>query len=150
MTPGRSPALRFSHAEMAPRGPPCIRSYCLALSRPAPSPLCHLPHHCFWHRHSVHHCSPFPFPSPQHLPVDTAVSCLFFRVSVCLLSWYITRDSQVVLWYTICFPVQETWGSIPVLGKSPGVGNGNPLQCSCLRNPMHRGIWLGWKRVRHD
>ena len=26
--------------------------------------------------------------------------------------------------------------------RSPGVGNGNPLQYSCLENPMHRGAWL--------
>jgi len=26
-------------------------------------------------------------------------------------------------------------GSIPVLGRYPGIGNGNPLQCSCLENP---------------
>jgi len=31
--------------------------------------------------------------------------------------------------------------SIPGLGRSPGEGNGNPLQCSCLRNPMDRGAW---------
>ena len=29
--------------------------------------------------------------------------------------------------------------SIPVLGRSPGEGNGNPLLCSCLENPMGRG-----------
>ena len=28
---------------------------------------------------------------------------------------------------------------IPGLGRSPGVGNGNPLQYSCLGNSMHRG-----------
>ena len=32
-------------------------------------------------------------------------------------------------------------GSIPGLGRSPGEGNGNPLQCSCLKNPMDRGVW---------
>ena len=32
-------------------------------------------------------------------------------------------------------------GSIPGLGKSPGEGNGNPLQYSCLENPMDRGAW---------
>ena len=32
-------------------------------------------------------------------------------------------------------------GSISVLGKSPGEGNGNPLQYSCLGNPMDRGVW---------
>ena len=32
-------------------------------------------------------------------------------------------------------------GSIPGLGRSPGGGNGNPLQCSCLENSMDRGAW---------
>ena len=31
--------------------------------------------------------------------------------------------------------------SIPGLGRSPGEGNGNPLQYSCLENPMDRGVW---------
>ena len=31
--------------------------------------------------------------------------------------------------------------SIPGLGRSPGEGNGNPLQYSCLKNPMDRGAW---------
>ena len=34
-------------------------------------------------------------------------------------------------------------GSIPGLARSPGVGNGNPLQCSCLENPMDRGALWG-------
>ena len=34
-------------------------------------------------------------------------------------------------------------GSIPGLGRSPGGGNGNPLQYSCLENPMDRGAWQG-------
>ena len=32
-------------------------------------------------------------------------------------------------------------GSIPGLGRFPGVGNGSPLQYSCLENPMDRGAW---------
>ena len=36
-------------------------------------------------------------------------------------------------------------GSIPVLGRSLGGGNGNPLQYSCLKNPMDRGAW--WPTV---
>ena len=32
-------------------------------------------------------------------------------------------------------------GSIPGLGRSPGEGNGNPLQYSCLGNPMDRKAW---------
>ena len=45
-------------------------------------------------------------------------------------------------------------GSIPGLGRAPGEGNGNPLQCSCLENPMDRGAWqatvYGVTRARHD
>ena len=33
-------------------------------------------------------------------------------------------------------------GSIPGLGRSFAEGNGNPLQCSCLGDPRHRGPWL--------
>ena len=36
-------------------------------------------------------------------------------------------------------------GSIPGLESSPGVGNGNPLQYSCLENPMDGGAW--WATV---
>ena len=32
-------------------------------------------------------------------------------------------------------------GSIPGSGRSPGEGNGNPLQYSCLENPTDRGAW---------
>ena len=32
-------------------------------------------------------------------------------------------------------------GSIPVLGRCLGEGNGNPLQYICLENPMNRGAW---------
>ena len=32
-------------------------------------------------------------------------------------------------------------GSIPGLGKCPGEGHANPLQRSCLENPMDRGVW---------
>ena len=39
----------------------------------------------------------------------------------------------------------EDMGSIPELGRSPGEGNGNLLQSSCLRNPMDKGAW--WAAV---
>ena len=32
-------------------------------------------------------------------------------------------------------------GSVPGLGRSPGKGNGKPLQNACLGNPMDRGAW---------
>ena len=35
--------------------------------------------------------------------------------------------------------------SIPGLGRSPGGGNGNPHQYTCLENPMDRGAW--WAKV---
>ena len=45
-------------------------------------------------------------------------------------------------------------GSIPGSGKFPGEGNGNPLQYSCLENPMDRGAWQaivhGTARIGHD
>ena len=36
-------------------------------------------------------------------------------------------------------------GSIPGLGRSPGGGNGNPLQYSCLENPTDRGAYGPWR-----
>ena len=43
---------------------------------------------------------------------------------------------------------------IPGLGRSPGGGNGNPFQYSCLGNPMDRGAWQAIvqeiERVGHD
>ena len=47
---------------------------------------------------------------------------------------------------------EETW--IPGSGRSPGGGHGNPLQYSCLENPMNRGAWQATvhepQRVGHD
>ena len=39
----------------------------------------------------------------------------------------------------------EDTGLIPGLGRSPGGGNDNPLQCSCLENSIDRGAW--WATV---
>ena len=51
-------------------------------------------------------------------------------------------------------PTSGDAGLIPGSGRSPGNGNGNPLQYSCLRNPVDRGAWraavLGVTRVRHS
>ena len=46
-------------------------------------------------------------------------------------------------------------GLIPGWGRSTGEGNGNPLQYSCLENPMDREAWratqcMALQRVRHD
>ena len=49
---------------------------------------------------------------------------------------------------------EEDPDSIPESGRSPGEGNGNPLQDSCLENSMDKGAWMarvhGLLRVRHD
>ena len=48
----------------------------------------------------------------------------------------------------------EDMGLSPGSGRYPGVGNGNPLQYSCLENSIDRGVWWatvhGSKRVDHD
>ena len=53
---------------------------------------------------------------------------------------------------TACNAGDPSW--IPGSGRSPGEGNGNPLQYSCLENPRDRGAWWaivpGVTRVRHN
>ena len=63
--------------------------------------------------------------------------------------------SLVAQQYRICLPMQGMQVcSIPVLGRSPVEGKGNPLQYSCLENPMDRRVWRtivhGVARVGHD
>ena len=48
-------------------------------------------------------------------------------------------------------------GSVPGWGRSPAEGNGNPLQCSCLENPMRGARWAtvqgvaeSWTRLRDE
>ena len=60
--------------------------------------------------------------------------------------------NQPVMQETACYAGDPD--SIPGSGKSPGEGNGNPLQYPCLGNPMDRGAWWaivhGVARVVHD
>ena len=68
----------------------------------------------------------------------------------CILFFQRTLN-RVILKYTIGFPGGSVGkesacnagdlGSISGSGRSPGEGKGNPLQCSCLENPMDRGAW---------
>ena len=77
------------------------------------------------------------------------------------------RIFHSLLWFTLSkggFPCSSVGkesackaggpGLIPRLGRSPGEGNGNPLQYSCLENPMDRGTWRatvhGVTRVGHN
>ena len=61
-------------------------------------------------------------------------------------------DGPVIQNLPVIQEPQETVGSIPGLGRSPGGGHGDPLQYSCLENPMDRGAcWtMGSQRVAHD
>ena len=65
-----------------------------------------------------------------------------------LVKWYTIWASQVVL-VVKNLPANagdaRDVGLIPGLGRSPGEGNGNPLQYSCLENPMNRWAW--WATV---
>ena len=64
--------------------------------------------------------------------------------------WFVEFILEIV-WHSLGFPGGSAGkestcnvgdpGLIPGLGRSPGEGNGNPLQCSCLENPMDRGTW---------
>ena len=75
--------------------------------------------------------------------------------------WFIHVKTQV---RSICFPGGSVvknppanagdTDSIPGSGRSSGEGNGNPLQCSCLGNPMDKRTLqfqsMGLPRVKHD
>ena len=51
--------------------------------------------------------------------------------------------TQIVLVIKNCLPGQkhEMWFQFPGLGRSPRGRHGNPLQYSCLEDPMDRGTW---------
>ena len=54
--------------------------------------------------------------------------------------------SQVALYQVVKDPLANAGdvrdaGLIPGLGRTPGEGNGNSLQCSCLENPWDGGAW---------
>ena len=101
-------------------------------------------------------------------------SCLEFHSSELCLNFWVFFDSCFVIFETTTslhiqvytFPSPFPGGSdskvsacnggdpgsIPGLGKSPGEGNGNPLQYSCLENPMDRSLvgYSPWGRKELD
>ena len=42
---------------------------------------------------------------------------------------------------------REDMGLIPGMGKSPGGGNGNPLQCFCLENSIDKEVWQATQSI---
>ena len=72
-------------------------------------------------------------------------------VYTCVYIW----ASLVAQWWRIHLGCKcRRRSSTPGSGRPPGGGHGNPLQCSCLENPMDRGGWqaqsIESKRVRRD
>ena len=63
----------------------------------------------------------------QQLPT----TCFMYAVVYIGFPWQLRRES---------LPAGQVW-CLPGSGRSPGEGNGNPLQCSCLENPTDRGAW---------
>ena len=67
------------------------------------------------------------------------------------MNWEIGIDTYPLLYVKWSFPsgsngkesacIMGDLGLIPGSGRSSGEGNGNPLQCSCLENPLDRGAW---------
>ena len=95
---------------------------------------------------------------------NLALNKIFFIFILPVLAWWLVQRGEV----SILFEYQITQvcvrrgfrsvsvvknlpanagdaGLIPWLGRFPGEGNGNPLQYSCLGNPMYRGVW--WATV---
>ena len=60
-----------------------------------------------------------------------------------VLFWGEKKSSFEVVGKEFACSAEDTGdeGLIPELGRSAGDGNGNPLQYSCLENPMDRGAW---------
>ena len=84
-------------------------------------------------------------------------SCLFLHTSVdhrCSEFW-VSQVILVIKNLSVNAGDLRDVGSVPGLGRSCGGGHSNPIQYSCLEDPMDRGTWLATvyrvtKRVRHD
>ena len=98
----------------------------------------------FWSR--------LPFPSPGDLP-DPGMEPMSLKSAVSAGRFFTTSTASssvspsgfpggsVVKLYLLVQERLERRVPIPGSGRSPGEGNGNPLQYSCLGNPMDRGVW---------
>ena len=90
-----------------------------------------------------------PFPSSRNLPDSGIKPGSLALQAESFLTEPPVKPSQVAL--VVTNPPANAGdmraaGSMPGLGKSPGGKHGNPLQDSCLENPMDRGTW--WATVR--
>ena len=89
------------------------------------------------------------FESWLHIPNRSEVWILDTRVLICGLPQGLNSKES-----TCNVGDSGDTGLIPGSGRPPGGGHGNPLQYSCLENPMDRGAWpatsTGSHRVRHN
>ena len=92
--------------------------------------------------------------------------CIYIYIHTYIhTQWNITKPLKRMKSFTICNSMDGAGienlpanagdlGSLPGSGRSPGGGNGNPLQYPCLQNPTDRGTWglqsMGSQRVGHD
>ena len=65
----------------------------------------------------------------------------FCSLSITYVIWSASQVTQCVKNLPVNVGGTRDTSLAPELGVSPGVGNGNPLQCSCLENSMDRGAW---------
>ena len=85
----------------------------------------------------------------ENLSIVLVRFCWFIHISIFFLMWHFNQDIGLLgsVGKKSC-STGDTGdpGSSPVLRRSPGGGNGKPLQCSCLKNPMNRRAW--WATVQ--
>ena len=111
---------------------------------------------------SLHHweselcCEPYRIQGHQPFldlqPLAATLSEGFFLWKLCSQTSLVV--SLMAQWIRILLTVQEMWVQFLSWEDSPGEGNGNPLQYSCLGNPMDGGVWRatvhGLSRVGRD
>ena len=111
---------------------------------------------CLSFKLSFHHSS-YLLQNRRHLVVDCDMDLAFVStINLGLFMLLSTHSIWIPQWLSgkgsTC--QREDVGSIPGSGRCPGEGHGNPLQYSCLGNPMNRGAWQaivqGVTRVRHN
>ena len=66
---------------------------------------------------------------------------LFFRLFSHIGHYRVLSRLSCAIQEVVTYYIYIVVSSIPGLGRSPGGGHGNPLQYSCLENPMDRGVW---------
>ena len=76
---------------------------------------------------------PFSIKTLKVLSRTTLFKCIYTLIK--LLWWHSSKESACNAGAT------GDMSSIPESGRSPGGGHSNPVQCSCLQNPMDRGAW---------